>query len=428
MDLRPLRDSADFRRLFFGEGISLFGSMVTYVAIPFQIKELTDSFIAVGLVGLLQFVPMVLAGLWGGALADAANKRTVVLSCEASALLCSVVLIVNALAPEPQLWLVYLIAVLFATATALHYPSAEAMTPLLVSHDALPSASALKMTRMTFASIGGPAIGGIVLATWGTPWAYGLDAASYAVSIVFFLRMASTPRGATAERPSLRRIREGLAYARSRRDLLGTYLIDFAAMFLAFPYALFPFVADELNAPWSLGWLYSAGAIGGLLAAITSRWVRHVPHHGRGVVISAACWGAAIGLFGLATNVWLALALLALAGAADTISGIFRTTMWNQTVPDDMRGRMVGIELLSFTAGPQLGQLRGGLMAQVTSLRFAIASGGFAAAGFALLLAVFLPDLWRYDLRTDEHAARQRDSSARRSVGGADDPADPPDS
>lgn len=414
MDLRPLRESADFRRLFFGEGISFFGSMVTYVAIPFQIKELTDSFVAVGLVGLLQFVPMVLAGLWGGALADAADKRRVVLCCEAAALLCTTVLIVNSVLPDPQLWVVYLTAVLFATATALQYPSAEAMTPLLVSHDQLPGASALKMTRMTFGSIGGPAVGGMVLATWGTSWAYGLDAVTYAISMVFFIRMASTPKGTAAARPSLRRIQQGLAYARSRRDLLGTYLIDFAAMFLAFPYALFPFVADELDAPWSLGWLYSAGAIGGLLAAVTSRWVSRVPHHGRGVVISAACWGAAIGLFGLATDVWLALVLLALAGAADTVSGIFRTTMWNQTVPDEMRGRMVGIELLSFTAGPQLGQLRGGLMAQWTSLRFAIASGGFAAAGFALLLAVFLPDLWRYDLRTDEYAARQRDASSRR--------------
>lgn len=414
MDLRPLRESADFRRLFFGEGISFFGSMVTYVAIPFQIKELTDSFVAVGLVGLLEFIPLILAGLWGGAIADAANKRTVVLTCEAFALLCTLTLVVNSLLPNPQVWVIYATAVLFATSTAIQYPSAEAMTPLLVPHDQLADASALKMARMTFGSIGGPAIGGIILAAWGTPWAYGLDAVTYGLSLIFFLRMAGTTKGTSAERPSLRRIREGLSYARSRRDLLGTYLIDFAAMFLAFPYALFPFVADELNAPWSLGWLYSAGAIGGLLAAVTSRWVKRVHHHGRGVVLAAACWGSAIGVFGLATNVWWALALLVVAGAADTISGIFRTTMWNQTVPDEMRGRMVGIELLSFTAGPQLGQLRGGLMAQWTSLRFAIASGGFAAAAFALILAAALPALWGYDLRTDANASRQRLASEQR--------------
>ena len=186
--------------------------------------------------------------------------------------------------------------------------------------------------------------------------------------------MAGTTKGtsATAEATTYPR---GTVLRESRRDLLGTYLIDFAAMFLAFPLRPLPVRGGRTERPWSLGWLYSAGAIGGLLAAVTSRWVKRVHHHGRGVVLAAACWGSAIGIFGLATNVWWALALLVVAGAADTISGIFRTTMWNQTVPDEMRGRMVGIELLSFTAGPQLGQLRGGLMAQWTSLRFAIASG-----------------------------------------------------
>ena len=412
MDLSPLRASSQYRKLFFGGAISFLGSMVTYVAIPFQVKELTDSFTAVGLVGLLQLVPLILAGLWGGAIADAMDKRKVVLICEALSLLFSLVLVANSLLPDPQLWVVYLMAMMFATADALQRPSAEAITPLVLEHDQLPAGAALNMSRMTAGAIIGPAIGGTILATWGTSWAYGLDAATYVISLGFYLALRHIPKAPDSARASVKRIGQGLAYAWSRKDLLGTYLIDFAAMTLAFPYALFPFVAEELDAEWALGWLYAAGAVGGLIAATTSGWVHRVHRHGRGLVIAAVCWGIAIGFFGLTSNIWWALGLLAIAGGADMISGIFRMSMWNQTVPDELRGRMAGLELLSFTTGPQLGQIRSGLMAQAVSLRFSIASGGFLAAGAAALIAAFLPTMWRYDVRTSEHAIAQREARA----------------
>lgn len=412
MDLSPLRASSQYRKLFFGGAISFLGSMVTYVAIPFQVKELTDSFTAVGLVGLLQLVPLILAGLWGGAIADAMDKRKVVLICEALSLLFSLVLVANSLLPDPQLWVVYLMAMMFATADALQRPSAEAITPLVLEHDQLPAGAALNMSRMTAGAIIGPAIGGTILATWGTSWAYGLDAATYVISLGFYLALRHIPKAPDSARASVKRIGQGLAYAWSRKDLLGTYLIDFAVMTLAFPYALFPFVAEELDAEWALGWLYAAGAVGGLIAATTSGWVHRVHRHGRGLVIAAVCWGIAIGFFGLTSNIWWALGLLAIAGGADMISGIFRMSMWNQTVPDELRGRMAGLELLSFTTGPQLGQIRSGLMAQAVSLRFSIASGGFLAAGAAALIAAFLPTMWRYDVRTSEHAIAQREARA----------------
>ena len=412
MDLSPLRASSQYRKLFFGGAISFLGSMVTYVAIPFQVKELTDSFTAVGLVGLLQLVPLILAGLWGGAIADAMDKRKVVLICEALSLLFSLVLVANSLLPDPQLWVVYLMAMMFATADALQRPSAEAITPLVLEHDQLPAGAALNMSRMTAGAIIGPAIGGTILATWGTSWAYGLDAATYVISLGFYLALRHIPKAPDSARASVKRIGQGLAYAWSRKDLLGTYLIDFAAMTLAFPYALFPFVAEELDAEWALGWLYAAGAVGGLIAATTSGWVHRVHRHGRGLVIAAVCWGIAIGFFGLTSNIWWALGLLAIAGGADMISGIFRMSMWNQTVPDELRGRMAGLELLSFTTGPQLGQIRSGLMAQAVSLRFSIASGGFLAAGAAALIAAVLPTMWRYDVRTSEHAIAQREARA----------------
>ena len=410
MDLSPLRASSQYRKLFFGGAISFLGSMVTYVAIPFQVKELTDSFTAVGLVGLLQLVPLILAGLCGGAIADAMDKRKVVLICEALSLLFSLVLVANYLLPDPQLWVVYLMAMMFATADALQRPSAEAITPLVLEHDQLPAGAALNMSRMTAGAIIGPAIGGTILATWGTSWAYGLDAATYVISLGFYLALRHIPKAPDSARASVKRIGQGLAYAWSRKDLLGTYLIDFAVMTLAFPYALFPFVAEELDAEWALGWLYAAGAVGGLIAATTSGWVHRVHRHGRGLVIAAVCWGIAIGFFGLTSNIWWALGLLAIAGGADMISGIFRMSMWNQTVPDELRGRMAGLELLSFTTGPQLGQIRSGLMAQAVSLRFSIASGGFLAAGAAALIAAFLPTMWRYDVRTSEHAIAQREA------------------
>ena len=412
MDMRPLRSSANYRRLYFGGTISFIGTMVTYVTIPFQVKQLTGSFVAVGLVGLLQLGPMILCGLWGGAIADAFDKRRVVLICLTAELFLAIIMMANSVLASPKLWVVYVVAMLFSGFDALQRPSAQAIVPRVVAHDQLPAAAALSSLQMTVGSILGPAIGGMILAGFGTGWAYAVDALSYAIALAFFVRLSNIPASSSGENPSMRGIAEGLKYAWKRKDLLGTYVIDLAAMMLAFPFALFPFVADELGAPWALGWLYAAGSVGGLIAALSSGWLARVHHHGRGVAIAAVFWGVAIGVFGLATNIWWALVMLAIAGAADMISVMFRSTIWNQTIPDELRGRLAGIELLSFTTGPQLGQIRGGLLAQATSLRFSIASGGFSSAVFASVVALFLPSLWRYDARTNPHAMHQRELRA----------------
>jgi MFS family permease len=225
--------------------------------------------------------------------------------------------------------------------------------------------------------------------------------------------MRRIPPRHDADRASVQAIATGLRYAWSRKDLLGTYLVDLSAMFFAFPYALFPFVADSLHARWALGLLYSAGFVGGAVATATSGWVPRVNHHGRAIVYASALWGAAICAFGLSGNIWLALTFLAVAGGGDMVSGIFRQLMWNQTIPDELRGRMAGTELLSYSIGPQLGQVRSSLVAQWTSLRFSIVSGGIACVAGAGILAVSLPSLWTYDARTDEHAVRQREIRAR---------------
>ena len=413
IDTTPLHTSREFRLLFVGGSISRVGSMITYVCLPFQVKQLTGSFVLVGVLGLVELLPLIVFGLYGGALADAVDRRRMVLVTEVAFMLMSGVLLANALVPSPRLWPLYVFAFVSAALDGLQRPSLDAMLPRVVAHDELAAAGAINGLSMTISTMAGPAIGGVLIAAYGVGLGYAVDVATFAASLVALTMMRAVPPPVGAERPSLRGIAEGLGYAWSRKDLLGTYLVDLSAMFFAFPYALFPFVADALHAPWALGLLYSAGFVGGAIATATSGWSRHVHHHGRAIVYASALWGLAIAAFGLSRNVWLSLVLLAVAGAGDMVSGIFRQLMWNQTIPDELRGRMAGTELLSYSLGPQLGQVRSSLVAQWTSLRTSIRSGGIACVLGAAVLAAALPSLWTYDDRTDENAAREREVRAR---------------
>lgn len=416
IDTAPLRDSPDFRLLFAGGAISGIGTMVTYVALPFQIKELTGSYVAVGLLGLVELVPLVVFGLYGGALADAVDRRRMVLATEAGLTVMTGLLLLNALQPEPQVWPLYVFALVVAALDGLQRPSLDALVPRIVAHDQLAAAGALNSLRGTIGTIAGPALGGVLIAAFGVASAFAVDVVSYGASLLALALMRAVPPLSEAAAPSLRAIGEGLAYAWSRKDLLGTYLVDLSAMFFAFPYALFPFVADALNAPWALGLLYSAGFVGSLLATVTSGWTGRVHHHGRAIVLAAIVWGASIAAFGMTHNLWLALLFLAAAGAADMVSGLFRTLIWNQTIPDELRGRMAGTELLSYSLGPQLGQVRSSLVAQWTSLRFSIVSGGLACVASGVLLAAALPSLWSFDARTNPDAVRERERRAARTA------------
>lgn len=415
IDISPLRSSRDFRIIFASGLVTYLGSMVTYVALPYQVAQLTGSFVAVGLIGLAELLPLIVFGLYGGALADVVDRRTMVIATEAAAGLLITALLVNSLLPSPQLWLLYLVAMLLAAVDGLQRPSLEAMIPRVVAHDQLAAATALNSLRWQLGSIVGPAIGGLLLSAGGAAAAYGLDVLTFAVSLALLWRLRSIRAdGAGEERPSLRHIAEGVRYAWGRKDLLGTYAIDLVAMTFAFPYALFPFLAEDLGGAWTLGLLYSAGAIGSLVVTVTSGWTSNVHRHGRAIVFAAMAWGAAIACVGLSSTLPLVLLFLALAGGADMISGIFRSTMWNQTIPDDVRGRMAGIELLSYSIGPLLGQLRSSTAASLTSLRTSFISGGVLCVIGVGLTAVALPTLWKYDERTSPHAQAQRDARRRR--------------
>ncbi|MDO8733053.1 MAG: MFS transporter [Actinomycetota bacterium] len=414
IDITPLRTSKDFRNLFVSGMVTYLGSMISYVAIPFQIADLTGSFFAVGAVGLVQLVPLVVFGLYGGALADTLDRRRIVLITEVVALLLLSVLCLNSLMSDPHLWVIYFVAFVLAANQGIQRPSMNAIIPRVVSHEELPAAGALRMVQYTLGSIIGPAIGGLLIAVAGVGFAYGVDVISYAVSAIFLFRLRSLgPLLEVVEKASIGHILEGVKYAYGRRDLLGTYIIDLIAMIFAFPVAMFPFVAEQFDAPWSLGFLYAATAVGALLVTLTSGWTSRVNRHGRLVVFSAALWGLCIALIGVAPGIWWVLILLVLAGAADMVSGLFRTLIWNQTIPDGVRGRMAGIEMLSYSVGPLLGQVRSSTVASVTSLRFSFASGGLLCVAGVIIAAVLTPTLWKYNVQTDAHAQREREVRGR---------------
>lgn len=395
--------------LFAGGLITSLGSMMTYVALPFQVAQITGSYVAVGLIGLAELVPLVLFGLYGGSLADRLDKRRVVLAGEAAAFLLAVTLAVNSLLAEPLLPVIYVVAMLFAAVDGLQRPSLDAILPRVVDHDELSAAGALNSLRGNLSFIAGPAIGGMVLALAGPAAAYGLDAASFVVSVLILWRLRPIPPVATeAVERSLRHITSGLKYAWTRKDIMGTYAVDLAAMTFAFPFALFPFIAEEYGAPWALGLLYSAGFVGGAAFGLTSGWTARIRRQGRAIAFAAAVWGVAVGLAGVSPSIWWVLGMLVIAGYFDMMSGHFRQLMWNQSIPDDVRGRMAGMELLSYSIGPLLGQVRSTTAAQLTGLRTSLITGGVACVVAVGVACVAFPAMWRYDARRDAHVERAR--------------------
>ncbi|MEU3301006.1 MULTISPECIES: MFS transporter [unclassified Streptomyces] len=407
-DLSPWRSSRDFRLLWVQGLVTFFSSFMAMIALPLQIKELTGSPLAVGAMGAVELVPLVVFGLYGGALADAVDRRRVLLLTEAGMAVMAVILLVNALLPEPMLWPLYVVAAGVSALAGLQRPALDSLMARIVPHDQQTAAAALNALRWQLGAIAGPAPAGLVVAYAGHATAYATTAAGFVVSVVMCSRLSPAPPAHDADKPSLRGIAEGARYAWSRPVLLGTYAVDLAAMFFAFPNTIFPFLADELDAEWSLGLMYAAGSVGSIVLSLTSGWTSRVRRHGLFVVFGAAGWGLAIAAAGWFTNIWLVLLCLAFAGAGDMLSGLGRSTIWNQTIPESLRGRLAGIEVLSYSVGPQLGQVRAGAAAGWTGTRAAFWSGGVLCVASVGLLTALLPKLVTYDAATDEDALRRR--------------------
>ena len=373
--------------------------MITFVAVPYQVYELSHSTLLVGSLGLVELAALIAFAMVGGAMADAADRRTMVLLSEAGLMAGSLLMAGNAVLAHPMMWLIFAVTLLWGSLDAMQRPSLDALLPRLVERDELAAAGALMSLRGTIGMVAGPAIAGILITLIGLPLTYIVDVATFVVGLACLFLMKAVPPPVDAERPSFRRVVEGIKYARSRPELIGTYVVDTIAMTFGMPLALFPAIAQGLGGPSVLGLLYAAVPAGSFLFFATSGWARHIHRHGMGLIVAATMWGFAIIGFGLAPGLIAALLFLVLAGAADGMSGLYRQLIWNQTIPDSLRGRLASIELLSYSGGPTLGNFEAGVVASLFSVRISVLSGGILTVVGCLACAAALPALRRYDER-----------------------------
>jgi len=402
LDLTPLRTSPPFRRLWFGQGISFIGTEIAEVALAYQVYQLTGSTLAVGLISLTHLVPLLTLTVIGGAIADAVDRSRLMLLQQLGMVAGSLGLAANAALAHPRVWLLYVLQLVISSSFSIGVGAQRSMTPQLVDEANFMSASALNSVTSQFGAVAGPALAGVLIKYVDLKWIYVGDSATYVSALVAVALLPRLVARADADRPSLRSIAAGFRYVRSQPVILGFFLVDTNAMIFGMPSALFPAVAAHRFGDASLvGYLYTAPAVGALLVSLLSGPLRHVRRQGLGVVITASLWGIAIGAFGFAQQFWLALLLLALAGLGDQISAILRSVMLYRITPNEMLGRVSGIEFMQVAAAPSIGNLEAGALASATSLRFSIVSGGLACVVGCALLAVAFPALLRYDARSN---------------------------
>lgn len=397
LDFTPLRIYRDFRLLFFGQFVSALGSFISYVAVPYQVYQLTQSSFYVGLLGAVQVVPVLLLGLWGGSLADRIDRRKLLLVSEVLMCLGTFGLFLNSCLPAPNLTAIFVLTGFLQAVTSFHRPAMEAMTQKLVDPKHYGAVAALTTFRGSVCAIAGPALGGVLMAVYGTKTGYFVDFLTYffALIAIFFMR-ASLPPERKEAGSTWTDMKESLAYAWRRPVLMGTYIVDIVAMTFAFPTALFPAMAEHWGGAQATGILFSAMSIGAFVTSLASRWTEKIRRHGAMVVISAAFWGISIVGFGLSPSLWLAVFFLACAGAADAVSAIFRFVIWNETIPNERRGKLAGLEMISYMTGPLLGNMRAGWMAEAGGTAFSVAAGGVVCTAGVLACIVLLPAFWKY--------------------------------
>ena len=402
IDVSPLKKYRDFRLLFIGQLISYLGTMVSYMAVPYQVYELTKSTAMVGALGVVQLGPVIIFGLLGGTYADRINRRKLLLTSEFVMALVVFLLLANSFLPQPSVLAIFILVAILQGVTGFHRPAMEALTQKMVEPTDYAAVGALSSFRSSAGAIGGPLLGGLLVAGTGLAGAYLFDFLSFLGALICIVAMRRVPDPEPSAASPLADAKEGIRFALSKPALMGTYLIDIAAMLFAFPVALFPAMAQQWGGASAAGLLFSAIAIGSLVATLLSGWSGKVQHHGRVVVLAAICWGLFIIGVGFASQLWVAILFLALAGAADMISGLFRGVIWNQVVPNNLRGRLSGIEMISYMTGPLLGNTRAGWVAAEISLAISLWSGGIICVIAVLLTAWMLPSFWRY--RADQPA------------------------
>ena len=397
LNLSLLKKNRDYRLLYIGQFVSFIGTMVTSVALPYQIYHITQSTLMVGLLSLTQLLPLLITALIGGVFADRYNRRFLVIISEILLACGCCFLAVNAYLVTPNLMVIFLIAASMSAITGLHRPAFESITQQIVAPSDYKNVGALSSFQFSFCMIIGPAISGLIIAQYGIVVTYLIDLMTFLISLINLSLIHTIPKSVAKEHTSIiSSLKQGISFAFSRQELIGTYLIDFIAMILAMPNALLPAIAQSYGGVKTLGLLYASPAIGALIISFISGWTNRVAHDGRAIALAAACWGASIIGFGLSWSLWFAVFFLALSGAFDTISGIFRSTLWNNTIPSDLRGRLAGIEMISYLSGPKLGDTRAGLVAASLGVTASLVSGGILCILGVAFCCYSLPKFWNY--------------------------------
>jgi MFS family permease len=397
IDLSLLKRNPNFGLLYLGQFISFIGTAITGVALPYQIYHETQSTLMVGLLGFFQLMPLLITALLGGVFADRYHRRRLLLITE-SLLACGCLLLaINASLTIPKVSVIFVVAAIMSAVNGLHRPALESITQQLVAKSDFPIVASLTNFKSSFGMIAGPAIGGLIIAHFGIFITFIVDFASFGISLTAILLLSHIPKPtATVDESTWRALKSGFHYAISRQDLMGTYFVDFMAMIFGMPMALFPAIAQAYGGVKTLGLLYSAPAVGSLFISFFSGWTKQVKRHGRAIAIAASLWGVAIIFFGLATQLGWALFFLALAGGFDTVSGIFRSMLWNQTIPPHLRGRLAGIEMISYLSGPKLGDTEAGIVAAVFGITASVVSGGVLCVVGVAICCYTLPKFWHY--------------------------------
>ncbi|MBL7545162.1 MAG: MFS transporter [Bdellovibrionaceae bacterium] len=396
INLTPLKKYPDFRNLFLGQFVSFFGSMISYVAVPYQVYHLTKDNWYVGALGIVQLIPVLVFGIIGGAIADRLNRRRLILYSEVIMCLTVLGLALNSLQESPSILLIFILVAILQGVLGFHRPAMEAMTQKIVSAEDYASIGVLGSFRYSVSAIAGPSLAGLVIAQFGISAAYFFDVITFMIALYFLFKIRFNETPEKSDVDGIEQVKQGLRFAVSKPELIGTYVIDIVAMVFAFPVALFPALSESFGGAKSAGILFSSMAVGALVMTVFSGWTAKIKVHGRMVVISAVMWAFFICVVGFTNSLWSCFLFLALAGAADMLSGLYRQVIWNHTVPNEMRGRLSGIEMISYMSGPLLGNARAGWVASKYSVSLSLWSGGLICFAAVILTAFFLPKFWRY--------------------------------
>lgn len=401
VDIGPLRRYPAFRRLFVGQTISTFGSEITAIAAPYQLYHLTHSTLQVGLLSFCELAPLLTLTIAGGAIADAMDRRHLLLRTEVGLALVAGGFALNSSLSQPRIWAIYVLVTMSMSIFSLGVAGMGTVIPRLVEPHELATANALEGVYSSLTNVAGPAFGGVLIALIGFTGTYAFDAATFAASLWSIWRLPPLPPAHDADRFSLRSIAQGFRFVVNTKVLLGMFLTDSNAMVFGMPRSLFPALGTTRfhGGASVVGLLYAAPYAGAFVSSVLSGWLPHVRRQGLTVAVAAGLWGVSITFFGFANALWLALLLLVAAGAADNVSAVMRQTILFTVTPDRLRGRVAGIEFAQVASTPAVGNVEAGVVASLTSLRTSIVSGGLASVAGTALIAIFVPSFIRYRSR-----------------------------